>query len=428
MRIATDSMNRQTLAYFLCSRKANTCMVAFSILASCIGGTATLAMITLASAGGWPAFWWLGSGALGLGLLGLLLAKKIRATRAATLPEIAGLYLGPKSRQLAAIIVIASNIAIIAAQFNAIGVLLSMLAGFDFTISVITGSIIILAYTCIGGQKAVMKSDIWQFAVLAISLWLILIYLLARPECRAYIIHTPLEIANPIIPPIRILYFILVFGSSFLIGPMLFGRLLSARSQATAKTASFCAAFGMALMAALITLIGIGIAGLGLGENKPETLIPVALNLILPDWGLLIVILGLMAAVISSADSCLLSAAMVWSNDLHKNGDVKETRIAMALIALASCVFVFSGKSILDLLLAASDIYVAGMVAPLFICLVAHRRPLRAFGMSAICCGGFCGLLGAIYNSIGWSFAGLGFSFCITLAGIMCHVSIPVDK
>ncbi|MBD5641641.1 MAG: hypothetical protein HDQ91_04405, partial [Desulfovibrio sp.] len=88
--------------YYVCGRQARAAPVGFSILASCIGGSATIGMTGLAWECGTPAFWWLGSGALGLAFLALFLAKKIRATNALTLPGVIACYLGPQCKALAA--------------------------------------------------------------------------------------------------------------------------------------------------------------------------------------------------------------------------------------------------------------------------------------------------------------------------------------
>ena len=97
-------MLRETaLSFFLCGRNASASLVAFSIIASCIGGTATLAMMGLAARAGWPAFWWLGGGGIGLAILGLALAKRIRATHAATLPEVIHLFQDARCSQTASL-------------------------------------------------------------------------------------------------------------------------------------------------------------------------------------------------------------------------------------------------------------------------------------------------------------------------------------
>ena len=65
-------------AFFVNDRRSGPWQVGISIIASCVGGSATLGMAGLAWQAGTPAFWWLGSGACGLMALTLFLAKKVR--------------------------------------------------------------------------------------------------------------------------------------------------------------------------------------------------------------------------------------------------------------------------------------------------------------------------------------------------------------
>lgn len=404
-------------------------MAAFSIMASCIGGTATIAMLALAARAGWPAFWWLGSGSLGLALLGLFFAKKIRSSRAATLPEILDMALGAKCRLFASIIVLLSSLAIVAAQFNAIGVILSAFAGLDFGWSVILGSAAIWLYTCAGGQGAVMKSDIWQFVLLAGALVIALVWLLRLPECAAALSRAPLVISNRELPLSRIAYFITVFGGSFTIGPMIFGRILSAKSPRAAKTGALIASIGLALMAALIAAMGIAMAGLPLKSASPEQILLAVCELAFPRWLVWLLIIGLVAAVVSSADSCLLTAAIICSHDLHLGGTVRATRLAMTIITIASCCIVFGGKGILGLLLAASDIYTCGIVAPAIVLLLRGKKLRPTLFLAAMTAGGLCGLIAALSGNYFWSFAGLGVSAALAVASLpkkkIMYIDLP---
>ena len=95
-----DFRKGQTPAgYFLNDRKSKTHQVGFSIIASCVGGSATVGMCGLAYAVGTPALWWLLSGAAGLVVLRLFMVPRIRSRGSAlTMPEICLLYTSPSPR------------------------------------------------------------------------------------------------------------------------------------------------------------------------------------------------------------------------------------------------------------------------------------------------------------------------------------------
>lgn len=410
--------DNRNLVFFLCGRKAGTSLVAFSLLASCIGGTATLAMIALAAQTGWPAFWWLGSGAIGLFILGLFFAGKIRETRAATLPEVISCFEDARCRKLAGVITLISGIAIVAAQFSALSIIIRSFSALNFATASICGAIAITLHTCIGGQNAVMKSDVWQFLLLAFALALAFGCLLQNPLSLNALLKANPTFANSKLPVSRIIYFLLIFGGSFIIGPMIFGRILSAGSPVTAKKASLWASLGLCVTALLITAIGIAISGLPVTASSPENLVSAACKLVFPPWVSLFWIIGLLAAVVSSADSCLLGAAMIWSHDIRGQATLKETRRAILVIGAAACLLSFSGRNILGLLLAASDIYTPGLVCPTGLLIITGKKIPPVFFLAAASAGGGLGLAGALANEPALSMAGMGISFIISLSGL----------
>lgn len=410
----SHNVSRRDLDYFICNRHASTRSVSLSLLASCIGGTATIGMIGLACRCGWPAFWWLGSGAFGLLLLGLFLAKKVRASRALTLPEIIQTHMGSKCRIFASLMILLSSIAVVGAQFNALGLILASLLHIDFITATLLGTIGVLLYTFVGGQKAVIHSDQWQFFVFSSSLILVLAFLVKQPACLKALLHSPLQICNANLPLKRILYFFFIFGSSFMIGPMIFGRLLSAKSPRQAKRGTLYAAFGLAFMSILICAIGIAISGLKVDYNGEDNALFDALKAGLPQWLALYVSLGLFCAIISSADSCLLTAAFVWASGLLRKGHVNTARKTMLILAIFSCAMVFTNKGILGLLLAASDIYVGGIICPVMLSLLIRKRASEIILLSAMIGGGSCGMLAAITGNANWSFIGMGLSLIIS--------------
>ena len=112
-------------AFFVNSRASGPWQVGISIIASCVGGSATLGMAGLAWQAGTPAFWWLGGGACGLFVLTLFLAKKVRESGAHTMPEMVDAFLGREStaslprpilspRRLVAAVIVPAWLAILA--------------------------------------------------------------------------------------------------------------------------------------------------------------------------------------------------------------------------------------------------------------------------------------------------------------------------
>lgn len=403
-------------AYFVNGRRSSAAMVALSIVASCVGGSATMGMAGLAWQVGTPAFWWLGSGVLGLLVLSLLLARKVRESGAMTMPEMLTAYLGSPSRPLASIIIVTAWMAILAAQFSAMAAIIAPLTGLGQTSSLLLGAAALMAYTLAGGQAAVMKSDVWQFAIVLLALVVALALTIQGGGGHA-LAAVRLEAVNADFPVSKLRYYLCILGGSYVVCPMLFGRLLSARDGNAAVRGGLMAVAGLTLTAVIIVALGIACRALVPVGTPPEQVLSAALLAHLPSWASTIILLGIFSAVVSSADSCLMTAASVCSNDILQQPGVSACRLCMAALGVAGLLLALPGKGILALLLMANDIYVCGVVPPVFVGMMLHgKRRFHPWGVAlAMAGGGLFGLAAALTDVGGWSFAGLAFSFAGSL-------------
>lgn len=417
LRYARRSTNRDD--FYVCGRKASSSLVAFSIVASCVGGSATLGMTGLARDVGMPAFWWLGSGAVGLVVLSLFLARKVRQSGAATMPEMLTTYLGAFVRPLASVIIVTAWMAILAAQFSALAAIIMSLTNFGQISSLLLGVSGLTAYTLAGGQAAVMRSDVWQFGVLATALVLGLVAacVVADGAGARALAAAPFEMVNAGFTAEKLRYYLCILGGSYIVCPMLFARLLSARDAATARRGCLWAAFGLAIMAVVITMLGIACRGLVSPEIPAERVLGEAFSQHLPVWASTLILLGIFSAIISSADSCLMTAASVCCNDILRKPGVAACRICMPVLACVGLILALSGKGILPLLLMANDIFVCGVVAPVFVGMVLYKRVCFNPSMAAVAMavGGAFGLTSALTGENMYSFLGLGCSLALTL-------------
>ena len=423
-------------AFFVNDRRSGPWQVGISIIASCVGGSATLGMAGLAWQAGTPAFWWLGSGACGLMALTLFLAKKVRESGASTMPEMADTFLNGSGQQhafplsprrLVAVIIVPAWLAILAAQFTAMGRLTASLTGLETGAALILGAGLIVLYALLGGQASVIRSDVPQFVILLAGVSLACLFLLLRDP--AQLTSAPLELVNEQFPPSRLGYFMAVLGGSYVVCPMLFGRVLSARDSSSAVSGCRIAVLGLLLCAVIVTMLGISCRGFVPPDCPPDAVLPAALEQ-MPAWASLALLLALLSAVLSSADSCLITASTVLCNDLlpaRPGKEVFRCRIATLLLGLAALALATRGHGILSLLLMANDIYVSGVVAPVFCAMLlpAKHRPSSAVSLLALSCGGMLGLCAALTGDPAFGYCGTGLSALIVLAGAV-RPCIPV--
>ena len=296
-----DFRKGQTPAgYFLNDRKSKTHQVGFSIIASCVGGSATVGMCGLAYAVGTPALWWLLSGAAGLVVLRLFMVPRIRSRGSAlTMPEMIRESVGVHAHRLSCVIILCSWVAILAAQFLAMGRIVSGLTGLSSLSAMACGAFVIVLYTWLGGQASVIKSDVIQLVFLATGLIFLLGFLISiNPEPVS---EVRLEWLNDKFEISDWSRFMLLIGGSYIVCPMLFARIMSAESDKAARRGAELGILGIALIAFVI--VGIGLeARAFLGEGiEGDSVLPQLVGQ-LPTWGSVLFFFVMASAILSSAD------------------------------------------------------------------------------------------------------------------------------
>ena len=208
-------------AFFVNNRESSASSVGISIVASCVGGSATIGMAGLAWQVGTPAFWWLGTGAIGLMILTFFLAKTVRETGARTMPEMVTTFIGAPARPVISLIIVLAWLSITAAQFSAMAAIIAPLTGMEFLPSLIIGAVIVVAYAALGGQSVVIKSDVMQHAILMVALAITFgVFFWDRPNAFEAV---PFEVLNSDFPFSRFSYFLFILGGSYIICPCSLG-------------------------------------------------------------------------------------------------------------------------------------------------------------------------------------------------------------
>ena len=404
--------------FFVNGRSSSAAMVAFSIVASCVGASATIGTVGLAFSVGTPAFWWLGSGAIGLSVMSIFLAGRVRRSRARTMPEIVEGFFGYRCRQLISLVVVLAWLSILAAQFTAMGKIVSALSGLEYRQALLYGCLLISAHSLLGGQAGIMKLDRLQ-SLLIVGGLLVCALWLSRCNPSAFSTIRP-EIVNERFPLSRLVYFLTILGGSYVVCPMLFGRLLSARDENEAVKGCMGAVPALVFISALIVLIGLMTRGLISPATPDDEVFSTMVGTVFPFGLALVIYVMMLSAIVSSADSCLVTAGLVLAYDLCKRTDVLCSRLCMLLLSGLALLLTFSDKGILGFLLMANDIYVCGVVGPVFVgLLLAKRTPCHeAIAFIAIALGGGLGLLSAFIGNIHFSYAGICSSVALSLLSL----------
>ena len=152
--------------FFVAGRKGSSLLITGSLLATIIGGSATVGMAGLGFTQGLTGAWWLLVGSIGLVVLGLFFAEKVRRFGLYTLPELVGKQYDERMALAASVLIVVAWIGIIAAQIVASGKILSVLGIGSPLLWMVLFTVVFVTYTLLGGQYAVIRTDSLQAVII----------------------------------------------------------------------------------------------------------------------------------------------------------------------------------------------------------------------------------------------------------------------
>jgi sodium/proline symporter len=360
---------------------------------------------------GAQAYWVLVGEVVGIALSWVLISRRLKRmgdeTHSITVPDVLAARFNDSwhlIRGVAVVIILTMVTAYVTAQLVASGKAFSEFIGMEYEVGVVVGSAIIIAYTFIGGYKAVSYTDVLQGVLMLLGLIVVpVVAVIAAGGWDSMtsnlVAQDPnlvnmFSIADGMERWVGIVSF-LAIGLPFLGVPQLLVRYMSARDDVELKKARYVSV-GITLFFSFGAVTA-GIAGRALfpGIEDPETIFPMLANELFPPLiaGVLLVIV--LSAIMSTADSLLLLASSAIVRDTMQkilgseksdkalSGYGKTVTILIGVVAIAFAIpeaqFIFY-----FVLFAWSGLGAA--FGPVLICLLYYKKTTRAgvlFGMIA---------------------------------------------
>lgn len=413
--------------FFVSGRRYTTFFITGSLIATMIGGSATIGMAGLGYSRGLTGAWWLLVGSVGLTVLGIFFAHKVRERGLYTLPELAGKQYGKHIALAISILVVISWLGVIAGQIIAAGKILSALGMGGPDLWMIIFTVIFVIYLVIGGQDAVIRTDMIQVGIIVIGVFGGLGVLMWQTGGLPYLIDMlPADkLSFPLSSSFGIfdlLSYLLLIGSLYAVGPDIYSRLFCARDTATARKSALWSAVLIIPLAFAITLIGMYAFTLFPSIPAEQALPTVIRETFNPVVGG-IVLAAMVAAILPSAT--MMSASTILTLDiaakLMKKPEEKWllnlSRLNTIIIGLASLALALVFSGVISALLFAYTIFTCGVIVPIALGFYKDRLKLTAGGaLASIIGGGLAGLISKIWGIKYLDLAALGISLLLLFA------------
>jgi SSS family solute:Na+ symporter len=395
---------RDEASYFVADRSLSPFWGFLGLASLTTGGSTTVALAAFVAEHGLAGIWLDLAGAIGLLLLGLLLAERVRREGTVTLPEIVGRYYGPAARRVAGALVLVSEIVWFALLIEATQVVLSASTGLSPTAAIVGSTAVFVLYTCLGGQFAVVRTDAVQYGLMVFGIpVLALSFALARPNAFAALPAD--ELAFPVssnLGAADVFALLVLIGLPHLVGSDVWAKLLSCRDEKAARRAALGASFSKVLFGGAVTAIALA-AKTALPSGPAVSTLPRAILAFVPAPLDSLVLVCLVATMHSSADAVLLSAGAVTVRDVAPEAKrwwppVAAARALTPLYAALGLLLALAlDRNVLETLKLGYSIFAASLILPVLAALLAPRAVPRGAAIFAMVAGGALAAAGRFF-------------------------------
>jgi len=326
-----------------------------------------------------------------------LIAPKMKAfPDAVSVGDVMGQAYGKLARITTGVCGLMLCCGIVGAQVGAIGVIFNVFFGLDRFWGIGIGCGIVILYTTLGGMRAVVYTDVVQFVILAIGMPLVLgfgIYQIGGVDALfAAVPPDHLSLPGPDFGWMGLIGLILVFMFGETLVPPYMQRLLAGKTASAAARGTLYSGLFSFLFFAITGAIGLVALALDPDLN-PNNAMSFVIVSVMPPVLKGLVFSGVIAIVMSSADSYLNSASIAFVNDVWRPLQRKEmseenllfiAKLVTLVVGLLSIVFAVSIESILDILIYAYNYWAPIVLVPLVAAIYGIRRGTTAFLAGAL--------------------------------------------
>ena len=381
--------------YYIGGRKISYPHIGLSVVATDVGGGFSIGLGGLGFIMGISGSWMLFTGLLGAWLSAVYLIPKVKNLSTAqgfyTMPELFNYFFSPKAALIAGFISAIGYIGFTSSQMLAGAKLASAsFEGLGLDVALYIMGFIIVVYTVMGGIKAVIYTDTFQWILLMSGLIFIGIPI-------SYFAIGGMEGIREAVPGEFLTLTNITWQQSvnwgitimpiWFVGMTLYQRIYASRSEREAQKAWYVAGFFewpiMAFMGVLLGMFANVAAEqgmfsyLGFGsatELDAEMGLPFLLRTVLPVGLMGLMMSAYFSAIMSTADSCLVAASGNVSTDilgkifklkLPHSKQIRFSQIVTLVLGIGALLLAATMENVLEIMLYSYAFMVSGLLVPI---------------------------------------------------------------
>lgn len=367
------------LSFHLAGRNLNLPVYAFTYMATFTGGGLVMGIATLAFTTGISAQWYAMTQGLAF-ITACLLIPLLRKFNVVSVSELLGELFGGSTRGLSALITIVAMLALTAGQTIGMASIVTVVAGIPLQYSFWISAAVFIAITAYGGLHSVAWADTFHGITLALGILIFVPYAILNSGGWS-------SLTSPASPSLsgqfnwfgvgllQIITWYFMYVMFVSVGQPLVQRVWAARTTRTALWGTFAAGV-------FVTFFGLFTASAGLlafnlaPDIDPQIAFAWVISNTLPPLAAGVLLAAAVAAVMSGADSFLLSGSTSFVNDVYRplRGESRCTdrelilvsRLSIVAFGLVAALIGLSGINIVPV----NTMGMGLMGAPIFVALV----------------------------------------------------------
>ncbi|NGN94818.1 sodium:solute symporter [Nocardioides sp. KC13] len=373
--------------FLVAGRRLGPVLYTGTMSALVLGGASTVGGVALGYEYGISGAWLVAAIALGVLALSLFFAGRIQRLRIFTVAQMLELRYGVGATAASGLVMVAYTLMLAVTSTMAYATVFNVLFGTDRVVSVLIGGVIVVIYSTIGGMWSITLTDMVQFILQTVGIFLLLLpftwsHAGGLDGIKARAADSVFDLGA--IGTGTVITYIVVYTFGMLIGQDIWQRVFTARSPQVARwggTASgvYCLVYGVAG-----ALIGAAASTFVTVEDRNDVYATIAES-ILPAGISGLVLAAAVAAMMSTASGALIATATVARTDVqpllarlvgrtpapvqdeaeNPEHDVRSNRIYVVAIGIAVVVIASLLSDVVSALTIAYDILVGGLLVPI---------------------------------------------------------------
>ncbi|NRB10386.1 MAG: sodium:solute symporter family protein, partial [Rickettsiaceae bacterium] len=381
--------------YALGNRTFNTTTLAATILATWTAGSDfTITITGIYTKGIWYFLARFGD-ALNLLVIGLILAPRLKNFFGSlSVAETMGIYYGKYARIITAVASICIASGAVACQITIFSMIFSYFLDINNNYILIASSIVLVVYSSFGGIKAVTFTDVFQFLTFGISIpvfalfiWQIFGDIELAKNAMEHPLFNPsqtLKINSPKMLPSLNLFLCFVLPA---LNPTMFQRILMAKDEKQIKYSFVLAS----LISLIIFFMASFISFIAFSHNpniEQDNLIMYIIDTYSFPELKVVLMLGIIAMVMSTADSWLNAGSVIFAHDICNplgiklKNELTVSKNCTIFMGIFAILLATASDDLLALILLIDNFYMPVVTVPLAFAIFGFRTTARPFLIS----------------------------------------------